>query len=238
MHGLSHSGSWETSVVEIGEEDVKAAAAELLQLLDALDGGANNEQLGTSASAPQSVYSDAEGHETAASGPATGERRSNEASDTSSINGLAFRGTDVARIAGITYRQLDYWARTGLVTPSLATPSGQSLFGFTDVFALRLAKRLIDLGIGLPVVRTSVDRLRAFDERDIAGITLLSDGEQVFFATSDDEVIDSLSHGQAVFAIALGQLWREVEGEATRSPSEDGVTQPHDEVARRSRSAS
>ena len=136
---------------------------------------------------------------------------------------VGFRGPTACAAAGITYRQLDYWARTGLVSPSVrpATGSGtQRLYGFRDVLLLKVIKRLLDAGISLQQIRTAIAHLskRGFD--DLTQITLMSDGASVYMCTSPDEVIDLLAGGQGVFGIALGGVWREVEGSLSELPTE------------------
>jgi len=127
---------------------------------------------------------------------------------------VGYRGAIAARAAGITYRQLDYWARTELVEPTVrsATGSGsQRLYGFRDILVLKLVKRLLDTGISLQQIRTAVEQLRAAGIRDLTGTTLMSDGASVYLCTSNDEVIDLISRGQGVFGIAVGNVLREVE---------------------------
>jgi len=94
----------------------------------------------------------------------------------------AFRGPVACSAAGITYRQLDYWARTGLVVPEVrdATGSGtQRLYSFRDLLLLKVIKRLIDAGISLQQIRIAVDHLRARGVEDLTEVTLLSDGVSV-----------------------------------------------------------
>lgn len=125
-----------------------------------------------------------------------------------------FKGAVAARAAGISYRQLDYWARTGLVEPTVrsATGSGsQRLYGFRDILVLKLVKRLLDTGISLQQIRTAVAQLHAAGVHDLSQTTLMSDGASVYLCTSNDEVIDLVSRGQGVFGIAVGKVLREVE---------------------------
>jgi DNA-binding transcriptional MerR regulator len=129
--------------------------------------------------------------------------------------------------AGITYRQLDYWARTGLVEPTVrpATGSGsQRLYGFRDILVLKVVKRLLDTGISLQQIRAAVEHLRAQGTSDLAQVTLMSDGVSVYECTSPDEVVDLLAGGQGVFGIALGRIWREVEGTLADLPAEHAET--------------
>jgi DNA-binding transcriptional MerR regulator len=141
-----------------------------------------------------------------------------------------YRGPTACKAAGITYRQLDYWARTGLVEPSVksATGSGtQRLYGFRDILVLRVVKRLLDSGVSLQQIRTAVGALRERGVEDLSRITLMSDGASVYECTSDDEVIDLVQGGQGVFGIALGKVWRELEGSLLALPADrgDGVVE-------------
>lgn len=125
-----------------------------------------------------------------------------------------YRGAVAARAAGISYRQLDYWARTELVEPTVRGAAGsgsQRLYGFRDILVLKLVKRLLDTGISLQQIRTAVNQLRESGVNDLAQTTLMSDGASVYLCTSDDEVIDLVSRGQGVFGIAVGKVLREVE---------------------------
>jgi DNA-binding transcriptional MerR regulator len=136
---------------------------------------------------------------------------------------MGYRGPTACSAAGITYRQLDYWARTGLVEPTVrgATGSGtQRLYGFRDILLLKVIKRLLDAGISLQQIRTAVAHLRARGTDDLTRVTLMSDGASVYECTSNDEVIDLLQGGQGVFGIAIGGVWREIEGSLADLPSE------------------
>ena len=111
-----------------------------------------------------------------------------------------YRGPIACRAAGITYRQLDYWARTGLVEPSIRTATGSGtarLYGFRDVLVLKVVKRLLDTGVSLQQIRIAVGHLRERGVDDLAQLTLMSDGASVYECTSSDEVIDLLQGGQA-----------------------------------------
>lgn len=147
---------------------------------------------------------------------------------------LGYRGPVACSAAGITYRQLDYWARTGLVEPSVRAAVGsgsQRLYGFRDILVLKVVKRLLDTGVSLQNIRAAVGHLRDRGIDDMANLTLMSDGASVFECTSEDEVIDLVRGGQGVFGIAVGRVWQEVEGSLASLPSEavDGV--PADDSA-------
>ncbi|WP_188668477.1 MerR family transcriptional regulator [Tersicoccus solisilvae] len=149
-----------------------------------------------------------------------------------------YRGPTACKAAGITYRQLDYWARTGLVEPAVRSASGsgsQRLYSFRDILVLKVVKRLLDTGVSLQQIRTAVEHLRQRGVEDLAQITLMSDGASVYECTSADEVIDLVQGGQGVFGIAVGRVWREVEGSLAELPSEHADQQdfPDDELSRR-----
>jgi DNA-binding transcriptional MerR regulator len=151
-----------------------------------------------------------------------------------------YRGPTACNAAGITYRQLDYWARTGLVEPSVRGAHGsgsQRLYSFRDILVLKVVKRLLDTGISLQQIRAAVHHLRDRGTRDLAQVTLMSDGVSVYECTSPDEVVDLLAGGQGVFGIALGRVWQELEGNLAELPAvraEDGLlTVGADELSRR-----
>ena len=132
-----------------------------------------------------------------------------------------YRAPQVCNIVGITYRQLDYWARTDLLRPSLATAQGsgsQRLYSFGDIVQLRVVKRLLDAGMSLKKIRQAMDLLREQLNSDtpLADVTLLSDGTTIYAAHSADEVVDVFRRGQGVFGIAVGPVQAEMEGEIHR----------------------
>lgn len=147
---------------------------------------------------------------------------------------IGYRGASAAAAAGISYRQLDYWDRTGLVIPSIqsATGSGsQRLYAFRDILVLKLVKRLLDTGVSLQQIRLAVEQLRAAGMSDLSNTTLMSDGARVYLCTSQDEVIDLLGQGQGVFGIAVGRVLREVEATLVDFAAEEANIQ--DELAAR-----
>lgn len=134
-----------------------------------------------------------------------------------------YRGPTACKAAQITYRQLDYWARTGLVEPSVRGAKGsgsQRLYSFRDILVLKVVKRLLDTGVSLQQIRQAINHLKERGVEDLAQITLMSDGASVYECTSADEVIDLVQGGQGVFGIAVGRVWREVEGSLAQLPSE------------------
>ena len=158
--------------------------------------------------------------------------------------GTGYRGTTACGVAGITYRQLDYWARTGLVEPSIrpATGSGtHRLYSFRDILVLKVVKRLLDTGVSLHQIRSAVTHLRERGVEDLAQITLMSDGASVYECTSPDEVVDLVQGGQGVFGIAVGRVWRDIEGTLSEMPTEslddvdEATSHEGDELAARRR---
>jgi len=156
---------------------------------------------------------------------------------------IGYRGPTACAATGITYRQLDYWARTGLVEPSVRPAYGsgtQRLYSFRDVVVLKIVKRLLDTGVSLQNIRTAVQHLRSVGPSELARMTLMSDGATVYECTSPDEVVELLQGGQGVFGIAVGVVWRDVESSLSQMHGErvdTGETlvghNPADELARR-----
>ncbi|MGV9350813.1 MerR family transcriptional regulator [Streptomyces spiralis] len=123
---------------------------------------------------------------------------------------VGYRGPIACAAAGITYRQLDYWVRTGLVEPSVRSGHGSRwLYSFKDVVLLRITKRLADSGVSVYITREAVRHLRSRRDADLAGLTLLSDGATIHECSTPDEVL-ALIHGQGKFGIAVEVVVREV----------------------------
>lgn len=141
---------------------------------------------------------------------------------------VGYRVPIACQVAGITYRQLDYWARTNLVRPSIRGAKGsgsQRLYSFKDILVLKIVKGLLDTGISLQNIRLAVDKLRDRGVSDIAEITLVSDGVSVYECRSSEEIIDLLNGGQGVFGIAVPQIMKELTGTISSFPSERVITE-------------
>lgn len=150
--------------------------------------------------------------------------------------GLGYRAPAVQQAAGVTYRQLDYWARTGLIEPSIRSAAGsgsQRLYSFTDVVTVRVIKRLLDTGVSLQNVRIAVDHLRARGQDDLATLTLVCDGVSVYECTTDEEIVDLLRGGQGVFGIAIGHTATDVAAVVRHLPSVKAADTVADDVTRR-----
>ena len=130
---------------------------------------------------------------------------------------IGYRGPTACKAAGITYRQLDYWARTGLVEPSVRRPTGsgtQRLYGFRDILVLKVVKRLLDTGVSLQQIRDR-DRAPARPRRRRPRPDHPDERRRLASTSAPRPTRSStsLQGGQGVFGIAVGQVWREVEGE-------------------------
>jgi DNA-binding transcriptional MerR regulator len=151
-----------------------------------------------------------------------------------SEDAVGYRGVTACHAAGISYRQLDYWARTGLVVPSVRDASGSGthrLYSFRDIVVLKVVKRLLDAGVSLQNIRKAIDTLRSRGVDDLAGITLISDGTSVYECRSPEEVVDLLQGGQGVFGIAIAGAFKEIQGRLSHLPAEPAV-QADDEPVR------
>jgi len=134
---------------------------------------------------------------------------------------IGYRAPQVCGLVGITYRQLDYWARTGLITPSVQSAQGsgtQRRYSFTDIVQLKVVKRLLDAGMSLKKIRSAMEILRdqLASNNPLDDVTLLSNGTTIFAAHSADEVVDVFQRGQGVFGIAVGPVQEELQGEIHR----------------------
>jgi DNA-binding transcriptional MerR regulator len=142
---------------------------------------------------------------------------------------VGYRGVTACNAVGISYRQLDYWARTSLVVPSIRDASGsgtQRLYSFRDLVVLKVVKRLLDAGVSLQNIRKAIDTLRSRGVEDLAGITLISDGTTVYECRSPEEVVDLLQGGQGVFGIAIGGAFKEIQGSLSHLPAEPAASAP------------
>ena len=126
-----------------------------------------------------------------------------------------FRGPQVCSLVGITYRQLDYWARTDLIRPSIADARGsgtQRRYSYRDLVELKVIKNLLDAGVSLQLARKGIEYIRQNLGEDIASASLVMNGPQSVLAHSDGEVIDLMRKGQGVFSIvALGPVVDDLE---------------------------
>ena len=129
-----------------------------------------------------------------------------------------FRGPQVCKIVGITYRQLDYWARTDLLRPSISEARGsgtQRVYSYRDLLELKVIKRLLDAGVSLQSARRALEVMRRSGS-DVATANLVLNGTQSVLATSGEEIVDLLKGGQGVLNIVpLAGVVQELEAAIT-----------------------
>jgi DNA-binding transcriptional MerR regulator len=117
---------------------------------------------------------------------------------------VGYGGPQVCKIVGITYRQLDYWARTDLLRPSLVDAQGsgsQRRYSYRDLVALKVIKSLLDAGLSLQTARKAVDYLRDHLGEDLASASLVLDGSRSVLVRKGDDLVDAVRHGQGVLNI-------------------------------------
>jgi DNA-binding transcriptional MerR regulator len=119
---------------------------------------------------------------------------------------VGYRGPQTCKIVGITYRQLDYWTRTGLVEPSLQPAQGsgtQRLYSFNDLLQLKVIKSLTDAGASLQKVREAIDYVRNHVDQDWSKVTIVANEGGVYACTSQAEVFDVMRKGQGVLGAVV-----------------------------------
>lgn len=136
---------------------------------------------------------------------------------------MGYGGPQATKIVGITYRQLDYWTRTGLVLPSIRSAEGsgtQRVYSFNDLLQLKVIKELIDAGASLQKVRQSIDYVRDNIEGDWTKVTIATDGDRVYACTSDAEVLDLLRSGQGVLGslVSVEKVKEQLDGTLRQLP--------------------
>jgi DNA-binding transcriptional MerR regulator len=142
---------------------------------------------------------------------------------------LGYSGTQTAKVVGISYRQLDYWARTDLIRPSLSDATGSGSrrsYSYGDLLELKTIKKLLDAGIKLEQVRKVFEYLRQHVATDIAAAHIVIDGGSVMLCDGD-QLVDVLKNGQGVLnVLSLGGVRDELEADlapATLDTAADAV---------------
>lgn len=133
-----------------------------------------------------------------------------------------FSGTQAAKVVGITYRQLDYWARTDLIRPSLSDASGSGSrrkYSYKDLLELKVIKTLLDAGFKLESVRDVFGYMRELVDTEIASAHLVINGNSVLLARDDGELIDLVKGGQTVLAnvLSLGSVKAQIDAEVAEA---------------------
>ena len=145
-----------------------------------------------------------------------------------------YRGPQVCKIVGITYRQLDYWARTDLIRPSLADAKGsgsQRRYSYGDLVELKVIKSLLDAGVSLKQARSAIEYLRDHLGEDLASANLVINGSGSILARNGEELVDILRNGQTVFnVVALSGVQDQVDSAIAElhpdQPTADDVAHP------------
>lgn len=115
-----------------------------------------------------------------------------------------YRGPQVCAIVGISYRQLDYWARSDIIRPSVHDAAGsgtQRIYSYRDLVELKVVKKLLDAGISLQTARKAITYLRDHLGEDLASAHLVLEGERSILAFTNDQIIDLVREGQGVLNI-------------------------------------
>jgi DNA-binding transcriptional MerR regulator len=119
---------------------------------------------------------------------------------------VGFTALQAARITGSTPAQLEYWQRTGLVTPR------DHEYSFRDLVALRMVGSLLEAGLPLARIRRAVGELVRAGE-DLAGLRMVTDGDRVWACRDDGQILDALRHGQLALFVAVDRMAEDVEAE-------------------------
>ncbi len=117
---------------------------------------------------------------------------------------VGYGGPQVCKIVGITYRQLDYWARTDLLRPSLVDAAGsgsQRRYSYRDLVALKVIKSLLDAGLSLQTARKAIEYLRDHLGEDLASASLVLDGTRSVLVRTGEDIVDVVRQGQGVLNI-------------------------------------
>tara|TARA_B100000131_G_scaffold172764_1_gene166937 strand:- start:5211 stop:5663 length:453 start_codon:yes stop_codon:yes gene_type:complete len=127
-----------------------------------------------------------------------------------------YTGPQVCKIVDISYRQLDHWTTTKLIKASLRSIKGSGHhreYSFEDLLKVKIVKNLRDAGMSLQKIRKALISLEQImkTETNYSDITVVSDGTSIYASKNEDEFIDILKRGQAVFGISLGPVTKEIE---------------------------
>lgn len=133
---------------------------------------------------------------------------------------MNFNSKTVAKVTGLSFRQVDYWDRTHFIKPSVSDATGRGsvrLYSFNDMVQLKVAKTLKDNGVSLQKIRKAIHYLKKNMpeiEKPLSELRFLTDGVTIFVLTRDNKtIIDTLKSGQFVFTLALGEIVEGLKGE-------------------------
>lgn len=125
-----------------------------------------------------------------------------------------YRGTVASKVAGITYRQLDYWARKQIVEPSIKPSHGSGsrrLYSFKDVVILAISKKLLDAGVNLQNVTRAIEFLIQRSVADLEHVTVMCDGDTVHECSTAEDMSRFISGGSAVFGLSVAHVWHQIQ---------------------------
>ena len=133
---------------------------------------------------------------------------------------VSFRISEVSRVVGATHSQLEYWDRTGLVSPSVKRASGRGsrrLYSVEDIFELKILMKLLNSSLPLQRIRSSFRFIRG-QSRSLASFVVLTDGKTVYFYEDYDVLVDTLKQGQTVLRVAVQDLIAEAQAGLAAKP--------------------
>lgn len=129
-----------------------------------------------------------------------------------------YTGPEVCKITGISYRQLDHWTTSSLIQASIRNLKGSGfhrIYSFQDIIQIKLVNKLREAGVSLQKIRIALKNIDSLlgDNINISDVSVFSDGKSIYVISDNDQMIDLLKKGQAVFGISLGPVHTEAEAE-------------------------
>jgi DNA-binding transcriptional MerR regulator len=129
-----------------------------------------------------------------------------------------YTGPEVCKITGITYRQLDHWTTSNLIKASIRSLKGSGfhrIYSFQDIIQIKLVNKLREAGVSLQKIRLALTNMESVlgEDINISDVSIFSDGKSIYVISDNDQMIDLLKKGQAVFGISLGPVRTEAEAE-------------------------
>ena len=127
-----------------------------------------------------------------------------------------YTGPEVCKITGITYRQLDHWTTSSLINASIRNLKGSGfhrIYSFQDIIQIKMVNKLREAGVSLQKIRIALKNIQKVlgDDISISDVSVFSDGKSIYVISDNDQMIDLLKKGQAVFGISLGPVHSEAE---------------------------
>ena len=127
-----------------------------------------------------------------------------------------YTGPEVCKITGITYRQLDHWTTSSLINASIRNLKGSGfhrIYSFQDIIQIKLVNKLREAGVSLQKIRIALKNIQKVlgDDISISDVSVFSDGKSIYVISDNNQMIDLLKKGQAVFGISLGPVHSEAE---------------------------